>query len=99
MQYNISLKHITWMTSERSEQASSQLFHIVHLYQTFSSIVLLKKMTSTFNKSQLQLILQTFEKDLQLSINEAIRLYNILRTILSIRIKGRSIYVNAITNS
>src|SRR6266566_3703500 len=33
------LKVLTWMTSERSEQASGQLFRIVHLYRTFSSII------------------------------------------------------------
>ncbi len=56
-------------------------------------------MISTSNKSQLQLIFQVFEKDLQLSINEAVRLYNIPRTTLSVRIKGRFIYIDAIANS
>src|SRR6266566_1891933 len=56
-------------------------------------------MASTFNESQLQLAFQTFERDLQLSINKAVQLYNILRTTLSIRIKGRSIRINTIVNS
>ncbi len=56
-------------------------------------------MASTSNKSQLQLVLQTFEKDPQLSINEAARLYNILRMILSARIKGRSVRIDIIANS
>ncbi len=77
------------MTSERSEQANGQLFRIVHFYQTFL----------TSNKSQLQLALQVFEKDPQLSINKAIRFYNIPCITLSTRIKGRSIYTNVITNS
>jgi len=55
-------------------------------------------MTSTSNEYQLQLVLQTFEKDPQLNIRKAIRLYNILRIILSIRINGVSIYINIITN-
>ncbi len=55
-------------------------------------------MASTSNESQLQLVLQTFEKDPQLSINKAIQLYNILHTILSTRIKGRSIYIDIIAN-
>ncbi len=87
------------MTNERSEQASGQLFHTVHLYRTFSSIASWKKMASTFNESQLQLVLQAFERDPQLNINEAIRLYNIPRTTLSARIKGRSIHINTIINS
>ncbi len=56
-------------------------------------------MISTSNESQLQLALQAFKKDLQLNINEAIRLYNIPCTILSTRIKGRSTYVDIIVNS
>ncbi len=56
-------------------------------------------MASTSNENQLQLVFQTFERDLQLSINEAARFYNIPRTTLSARIKGRSIYVDVITNS
>ncbi len=55
-------------------------------------------MISTFNENQLQLILQTFERDLQLSINKAIQFYNILYTILSIRIKDRFIYIDVIIN-
>src|SRR6266699_4518460 len=55
-------------------------------------------MASTSNKSQLQLALQTFKKDPQLNINEATRLYNILCTTLSTRIKGCSIRINIIAN-
>ena len=86
------------MTNERSEQASGQLFHTVHLYRTFSSIASWKKMASTFNESQLQLVLQAFEKDLQLSICKAVWLYNIPRTILTHYINGRSIYTDIIVN-
>ncbi len=56
-------------------------------------------MASTSNENQLQLVFQTFERDLQLSINEAARFYNIPRTTLSARIKGRSIYIDAMANS
>src|SRR6266566_8198026 len=52
----------------------------------------IKKMASTSNKNQLQLALQTFEKDHQLSINEAARLYNIPHITLSTQIKDRSIH-------
>ena len=31
-------KAVTWMTNERSEQASGQLFRTVYLYRTFLSI-------------------------------------------------------------
>ncbi len=55
-------------------------------------------MASTSNENQLQLALQAFEKDPQLNINKAIRFYNILRTILSVRIKGCFICVDAIVN-
>ncbi len=55
-------------------------------------------MASTFNESQLQFVLQAFEKDPQLSINEAVQLYNILHTTLSVRIKGRFIYTDIIIN-
>src|SRR6266566_6067020 len=55
-------------------------------------------MVSTSNKSQLQLALQTFEKDFHFSINEAVQFYNIFRTTLSIQIKGRSIHINAMAN-
>jgi len=55
-------------------------------------------MTSTSNKCQLQLVLQTFEKNPQLNIRKAIRLYNILRTILSNRINNRSIHIDIIAN-
>ncbi len=53
---------------------------------------------STFNEYQLQLVLQAFEKDPQLSICKAIRLYNILRTILTYYINGCSIYADIIAN-
>ncbi len=55
-------------------------------------------MMSTSNEYQLQLVFQIFEKDFQLSIREAIQLYNISRTILTYRINGRSIYTDIITN-
>ena len=56
-------------------------------------------MASTFNKHQLQLVCQTFEKDSQLNIYKIIRFYNIPRITLSVRIKGRSIYIDVIVNS
>ena len=56
-------------------------------------------MVSSSNDSQLQLALQTFEKDLQLSIRKLARFYNIFCTILSIRINDRSTYIDIITNS
>ncbi len=56
-------------------------------------------MLSTSNKYQLQLVLQTFEKDLQLSIHKAVRLYNILRITLTYYINDRSIYADIIINS
>src|SRR6266699_4964491 len=56
-------------------------------------------MVSTSNESQLQLVLKTFEKDFQFSINKAVRLYNILYMTMSARIKGRSIHIDTITNS
>src|SRR6266699_5162012 len=55
-------------------------------------------MTSTSNKRQLQLVLQTFERDPQFSINKAIRFYNIFCPTLSDRINGRSICVDIISN-
>ncbi len=55
-------------------------------------------MISTSNEHQLQLALQTFERDLQLSINKAARLYNIPRTTLSDRINGRSTHADTIPN-
>ncbi len=55
-------------------------------------------MASVSNESQLQLTLQTFQRDLQLSIYEVIRLYNILYTILSTWINGCSIYIDIIAN-
>ena len=79
-------------TSERSTFS-----HCTPLSNLFINCSI-KKMISTSNESQLQLVLQTFEKDLQLSINEVIRLYNILYTILSTRIKGRSIRIDVIIN-
>ncbi len=56
-------------------------------------------MVSTFNEYQLQLVFQTFEKDPQLSVHKAIRLYNILYSILSIRINSVFIYIIIIANS
>ena len=56
-------------------------------------------MISTSNESQLQLVFQAFKKDLQLSISKATRLYNIPRTTLSARIKGRYAYADTIANS
>ncbi|SRR6266566_2830565 len=56
-------------------------------------------MISTSNKYQLQLALQTFEKDPQLSIRKVTRLYNILRTTLTHHINSRSIYTDIIANS
>ena len=50
------------------------------------------------NEHQLQLVYQTFEKDPQLNIHKAARLYNILRTTLSNRINSRSIYIDTIAN-
>src|SRR6266566_1790927 len=56
-------------------------------------------MISSSNDNQLQLVLQTFEKDLQLNIRKLARFYNILCTILSVRINGRSIHADTIANS
>ena len=53
---------------------------------------------STSNEYQLQLTLQTFEKDLQLNIRKAVQLYNIPRITLTHYINGRSIYANIIIN-
>jgi len=86
------------MYNERANITSEPLFRIVHLYRTFSSITLWKKMTSTSNECQLQLVLQTFEKDPHLNIHEVVRLFNILRTILTYRINNRSIYTDIIPN-
>ena len=55
-------------------------------------------MVSTSNESQLQLVLQTFERDPQLNIRKATRFYNILCIILSIRFNGVSIYTDTIPN-
>ncbi len=56
-------------------------------------------MVSTSNEYQLQLVLQTFEKDPQLNIREVVRLYNIPHSILSIRINDVSTYTITIANS
>src|SRR6266699_3374262 len=56
-------------------------------------------MASTSNECQLQLAFQTFEKNLQLNVRKVIRLYNILHSILFIRINGISTYTTIITNS
>src|SRR6266699_6176649 len=55
-------------------------------------------MASTSNEYQLQLVLQAFEKDLQLNVRKVVRLYNILHSILSIRINNVSIYAITIAN-
>jgi len=55
-------------------------------------------MVSSFNDSQLQLVFQAFERDLQLSIRKFARFYNILRTILSTQINGRSMRIDIIAN-
>ncbi len=47
----------------------------------------------------MQLTLQTFEKDPQLSIRKVVRLYNILHSTLSIRINDVSTYTITIANS
>src|SRR6266566_7265055 len=56
-------------------------------------------MASTSNEYQLQLALQTFEKDPQLNVRKAVRLYNILHSTLSIRINSISTHAITITNS
>ncbi len=56
-------------------------------------------MTSISNEYQLQLILQAFEKNFQLNIRKAVRLYNVLYTTLSIRINGVSTCANTMINS
>ncbi len=56
-------------------------------------------MASTSNECQLQLTFQTFEKDLQLNIRKAMRFYNVLRTILSIRINDVFVRTSIIVNS
>ncbi len=58
----------------------------------------IKKMVSPSNDSQLQFVLQTFERDSQLSIRKFTRFYNIPHIILSIRINSRSIYADIIAN-
>ncbi len=52
-------------------------------------------MASTSNEYQLQLTFQTFEKDPQLNVHKAVRLYNIFHSTLSIRING--VFIRAIT--
>jgi len=56
-------------------------------------------MASVSNKSQLQYVLQTFERDPQLSIRKVAQLYNIPRTTLSIRINGHSACEDIMANS
>jgi len=58
-----------------------------------------KKKISTSNKRQLQLVLQTFEKDPQLDIRKAMQFYNILHSTLSHRINSRSTRICIIANS
>ena len=58
----------------------------------------IKKMISTFNKCQLQLIFQTFERDLQLGIRKTARLYNVLHSILFHRINRHSTYIYIMAN-
>ncbi len=87
------------MHSELDSIASWTLFHIVHFHRNFSSITLWKKMISTSNEYQLQLVFQTFEKDPQLSVRKVVRFYNILYSTLSIRINGVSICAITMANS
>ncbi len=56
-------------------------------------------MVSTSNEYQLQLVFQTFEKNFQLNVRKATRLYNILYSTLSIRINGVSTRTITIANS
>src|SRR6266699_7186359 len=56
-------------------------------------------MVSTSNEYQLQLVFQTFEKDLQLSVRKVAQLYNIFHSILSTRINGISTRTIIIVNS
>src|SRR6266566_2559795 len=56
-------------------------------------------MASISNECQLQLALQTFEKDPQLNIRKTTQLYNILHSTLSIRINNISTHTTIITNS
>ena len=56
-------------------------------------------MASVSNKSQLQYVLQTFERDPQLNICKVVRFYNIPHTTLSVWINGRSTREDIITNS
>ncbi len=55
-------------------------------------------MASTFNKRQLQLALQTFERDPQLGIRKTVQLYKILHSTLSYRINDRFIRADIILN-
>ncbi len=87
------------MTSERARQANGPLFRTVPFHCTLFLIAPWKKMVLPSNDSQLQLVFQTFEKDPQLNIYKFARFYNILRTILSTWINGRSIRVDTIANS
>ncbi len=87
------------MHSELDSITSWIFFHTVHFHRTFSSITLWKKMVSTSNECQLQLVLQTFEKDPQLSIRKATQLYNILYSTLSTRINNVFTHTTTIANS
>ena len=55
-------------------------------------------MASTFNKRQLQLTFQTFERNPQFDIRKTIRLYKIFYSTLSYRINGYSIYTDTMPN-
>ena len=87
------------MHSERANIASEPLFRTVHHYRILFSIISWKKMASTSNECQLQLTLQTFEKDPQLSVRKAVWLYNILHSTLSTRINDVSTRTTTIANS
>ncbi len=79
-------------TSERDTFSySTPLLH-------FSFNYTIKKMISTSNECQLQLVFQAFERDLQIGIRKATRLYNVFYSILSYRINGRSIHVDTMVN-
>ncbi len=56
-------------------------------------------MVSISNEYQLQLTFQTFEKDFQFNIYEAVRFYNILHSILSTQINSVFTYIITIVNS
>ncbi len=55
-------------------------------------------MVSISNECQLQFVFQAFEKDLQFNICKVVQFYNILHSILSIRINSIFIYTIIITN-